>query len=112
MSATHAVVGSVAGMTIGAVGLDCVDWSMTGMGALISSWVISPLLAGIIAVLVFILTKKSILDNPHPRDKILNRIPMFITLITMVMAFLVCIKSEAIKVCPKSILLTANIHAI
>mmetsp|Transcript_1280 Transcript_1280/g.2521 ORF Transcript_1280/g.2521 Transcript_1280/m.2521 type:complete len:563 (-) Transcript_1280:316-2004(-) len=97
VSATHAVVGSVAGMTIGAVGVECVDWTMSGMGALISSWVISPVLAGIIAVAVYAATKKLILDTPDPRAHIIPTIPWFMTFITLVMTFLVCIKSDAIK---------------
>lgn len=97
VSATHAVVGSVAGMTIGAVGVECVDWTMSGMGALISSWVISPVLAGIVAVAVYAATKRLILDTPDPRARIIPTIPWFMTFITMVMTFLVCVKSDAIK---------------
>ena len=86
-------------MTIGAVGLDCVDWTFSGMGSLMASWVISPLLAGFIAVVVYALTKRTILDTPNPRERIVPRIPLFVTFIMMVMTFLACVKSEDLKVC-------------
>ena len=85
-------------MTMGAVGSTCVDWTFTGMGSLMASWVISPLLAGVIAVIVMYFTDKNILRGRHPRQKILRSIPFFITLITIVMTFLVCVKSEDLKV--------------
>jgi PiT family inorganic phosphate transporter len=47
VSTTHAVVGGVMGAGIAAVGFDLVNWGT--MGAIAASWVISPLLGGIIA---------------------------------------------------------------
>lgn len=85
-------------MTMGTVGASCVDWSFSGMGALMASWVISPLLAGIISVVVFYVTKRYIVDSAHPRERIVPKIPYFVTFIAMIMTFLVCIKSEDLKV--------------
>jgi sodium-dependent phosphate transporter len=102
VSATHAVVGSVAGMTIGAVGATCVDWSFTGMGSLMASWVISPLLAGLVSSVVYVITKRCILQTPSPRDKLIPQIPFFVTFISAIMTFLICIKSEGLKVCGRS----------
>lgn len=36
VSATHAIVGAVVGMTITGVGFGCLDWSFTGNAALFS----------------------------------------------------------------------------
>ena len=85
-------------MTVGAVGFDCVDWSFSGMGSLMASWVISPVLAGIIAVVVFAVTKRNILDAAHPGDRIVPKIPFFVTFIAMIMTFLIVVKSEDSKV--------------
>ena len=98
VSATHAVVGSVAGMTVGAVGFDCVDWSFSGMGSLMASWVISPVLAGIMAMALFVATKLFILNTLNPRVRILLTIPFFVTFIAMIMTFLIVVKSEDSKV--------------
>jgi len=47
VSTTHAVVGGVAGAGVAAAGLGAVQWDT--MGAIAASWVISPILGGIIA---------------------------------------------------------------
>ncbi len=57
VSTTHSIVGGVMGAGIAAAGFGIVDWGT--MGKIASSWVISPLLGGIIAAafLYFIKTK-------------------------------------------------------
>lgn len=47
VSTTHSIVGGVVGAGIVAAGFGAVDWA--GLGAIAASWVISPLLGGIIA---------------------------------------------------------------
>ncbi len=47
VSTTHAVVGGVLGAGVAAVGFSLVNWEM--MGAIAASWVISPLMGGVIA---------------------------------------------------------------
>ena len=47
VSTTHSVVGGVLGAGVAAAGFDAVSWST--MGAIAASWVISPLLGGLIA---------------------------------------------------------------
>jgi PiT family inorganic phosphate transporter len=60
VSTTHAVVGGVLGAGIAAAGgVGAVDWSV--MGAIIASWVISPLLGGVIAALFLGFAKAMIL---------------------------------------------------
>jgi PiT family inorganic phosphate transporter len=47
VSTTHSIVGGVVGAGIVAAGFGAVDW--TGMGAIAASWVISPVMGGVIA---------------------------------------------------------------
>ncbi len=47
VSTTHAVVGGVVGAGIAAAGFGVVNWPV--MGAIVASWVASPLLGGVIA---------------------------------------------------------------
>ncbi|MCE8508161.1 inorganic phosphate transporter [Ruegeria pomeroyi] len=65
VSTTHSVVGGVMGAGIAAAGLSAVDWST--MSAIIASWVISPVLGGVIAALFLALIKHRIQYQP---DKI------------------------------------------
>ncbi len=65
VSTTHAVVGGVMGGGIAAVGFALVNWKT--MGAIAASWVISPLLGGVIAALFLFFIKANII---YREDKI------------------------------------------
>lgn len=65
VSTTHAVVGGVMGAGIAAAGFGVVDWPI--MGAIAASWVISPLLGGVIAALFLAFIKFNII---YRADKI------------------------------------------
>ena len=58
VSTTHSIVGGVLGAGIAAGGWDIANWSK--MGAIASSWVISPMLGGLIAAGFLILIKRTI----------------------------------------------------
>jgi PiT family inorganic phosphate transporter len=59
VSTTHAIVGGVMGAGIAAVGFGVVNWPT--MGAIAASWVISPILGGVIAAGILYFIKKAIL---------------------------------------------------
>ncbi|MBK0326507.1 inorganic phosphate transporter [Rhodobacteraceae bacterium F11138] len=65
VSTTHAVVGGVMGAGIAAAGFGAVDWHM--MGLIAASWVVSPVLGGVIAALFLALIKSRIM---YQDDKI------------------------------------------
>lgn len=65
VSTTHAVVGGVMGAGITAAGVDAVNWPT--MGAIAASWVVSPLLGGIVAALFLAFIKTFII---YQDDKI------------------------------------------
>ncbi len=65
VSTTHAVVGGVMGAGIAAVGFQLVNWGT--MGAIAASWVISPLLGGVIAAGFLAFIKVNVIYQP---DKI------------------------------------------
>jgi PiT family inorganic phosphate transporter len=59
VSTTHSVVGGVMGAGIAAAGFAAVSWST--MGAIAASWVISPVLGGVVAALFLWLIKSRII---------------------------------------------------
>ncbi len=65
VSTTHAIVGAVMGAGVSAAGLGVVDWQV--MTAIAASWVISPLMGGVIAALFLAFIKSQIIYQP---DKI------------------------------------------
>ncbi|HHO42752.1 MAG TPA: inorganic phosphate transporter [Epsilonproteobacteria bacterium] len=65
VSTTHAIVGGVMGAGIAAGGFGIVSWGT--MGAIAASWVISPVLGGVIAAILLYIIKSKIL---YKNDKI------------------------------------------
>ena len=65
VSTTHSVVGGVMGAGIAAAGFAAVNWSK--MGQIAASWVISPLLGGLIAALFLWFIKSQVSDK---KDKL------------------------------------------
>ena len=65
VSTTHAVVGGVMGGGIAAVGFGLVNWAT--MGKIAASWVISPVLGGVIAALFLFFIKTNVI---YREDKI------------------------------------------
>lgn len=61
-STTHSIVGGVVGAGIAAKGGDAITWGWDGIGQIIASWFIAPLLAGIIASIVFLISKFAVLE--------------------------------------------------
>lgn len=86
-------VGAVVGMTVTGVGFDCLDWSITGLGGIVMSWFLSPILAGILGASTYLLTKKFIMDTSDPREKALLALPVFYAVSTAIMVYVVFAKS-------------------
>lgn len=80
VSTTHSIVGGVMGAGIAAAGFGIVNWAT--MGKIAASWVISPVLGGVIAALFLYSIKKSIVFK---QDKIASAkkwVPVFVALMS------------------------------
>ena len=78
VSTTHAVVGGVLGAGVAAVGFKLVNW-MT-MGSIAASWVISPLLGGLIAALFLAFIKVNLIYQPDKIASARRWIPLLIAI--------------------------------
>ncbi|GKT12443.1 MAG: inorganic phosphate transporter, PiT family [Thiomicrorhabdus sp.] len=81
VSTTHSIVGGVLGAGIAAAGWDIANWNQ--MGAIAASWVISPLLGGIIAASFLFWIKRSItykVDILHAAQRM---IPILIAIMAL-----------------------------
>lgn len=69
VSTTHSIVGAIVGFAAVGLGVDAVKWSK--IGTIVISWVVSPLLAGVIAFALFRSVQHLILgaDNPFASAK-------------------------------------------
>ncbi len=80
VSTTHSIVGGVAGAGIAAAGFGIVNWSK--MGAIAASWVISPLLGGVIAAAFLYALKKNIIYKDNKIEAAKKVVPVMIALMS------------------------------
>ena len=64
VSTTHSIVGAVVGFGVAGGGMSAVDWGT--IGNIAASWVVSPLMGGLLGYAVFILIQRSILNSDEP----------------------------------------------
>jgi PiT family inorganic phosphate transporter len=83
VSTTHSIVGGVLGAGIAAGGFGIANWSK--MGAIAASWVISPVLGGLIAALFLYFIKKTVVTKQNMLISAKRIVPILIML--MVWAF-------------------------
>ncbi len=75
VSTTHSIVGALIGFGIIAGGFKAVKWGV--VIAIVLSWIISPILAGLLAYLIFIFIRRKLLRNPRPFITALRWSPVF-----------------------------------
>jgi len=80
VSTTHSIVGGVMGAGIAAAGFSIVSWGT--MGKIVASWVISPLLGGIIAAGFLFAIKKSILFKEDKVEAAKKWVPIFVAIMS------------------------------
>ena len=89
VSTTHSIIGAIVGFSAVGVGVEAVNWgSVLGI---IGSWVITPMIAGLIAYFVFLSAQKLIFDSDNPLDMAKRYVPFYMAL-TGFMISLVTIK--------------------
>jgi PiT family inorganic phosphate transporter len=75
VSTTHAIVGAIVGFGAVAIGPDAVRWGKVGQ--IVASWLTSPLLSGVLAYLIFQLTRSMVLDRDDPLSQVRRIGPFF-----------------------------------
>ena len=85
VSTTHTIVGGILGFSLVAVGADAIEWHT--VGSIASSWIISPLLAGVIAYVMMQSIRFLILnsDTPARNLKLYSPFYIFLACFTVVM---------------------------
>lgn len=91
VSITNAIVGALVGVGAIMLGVHAIHWQTVGYIAI--SWISSPTIAGVIAYLLFISIRRSILgaDNPFVAAK--KYIPIYLFLVALVLAMITTMKA-------------------
>lgn len=90
VSTTHSIVGAVIGFGVLAVGFGAVSWGK--VGAIASSWVISPLAGGFIGGGIYYLIEKKIITTDSPYRSAQAYAPWLLSVVFVVIALSVIFK--------------------
>lgn len=78
VSTTHSIVGAIVGFSAVGVGVDSVTWSK--VVGIVGSWIITPLISGIIAYFIFMSSQKLIFNTKNPIDNAKRYVPLYMFL--------------------------------
>lgn len=104
VSTTHSIVGGVMGAGIAAAGFDIVNWGT--MAKIVSSWVISPLIGGIIAAGFLLAIKKTIVFREDKISASYIWVPYYVAF--MAWAFVTYLVLKGLKTIWPNILSSIN----
>jgi len=90
VSTTHTIVGSLIGFGVVGLGPHAVEWGK--VSSIVASWLISPLLGGLIAFLLAQSVRKFILDTDDPFASAKRRGPIYIFFMGMLIALVTLFK--------------------
>jgi len=89
VSTTHSIVGAIVGFAAAGVGVDAVV--VGKVVGIIGSWIVTPLLSGFLAFIIFNSAQKLIFDHDHPLKQARRWVPLYMFLAGFVLS-LVTIK--------------------
>lgn len=86
VSTTHSIVGAVVGFAAVGVGVDAVNWETVATTA--TSWVFSPVIAGVVAFLIFMSIQKLVMNTKTPLQNAIKYGPFYLFMVGFVLSLL------------------------
>ncbi|KAI8640691.1 phosphate transporter [Parasitella parasitica] len=97
VSTTHSIVGAIIGTGIAAFGVDSIDWGFSGdfsgVAQIITSWFLSPVAAGIVAAIIYMITKYAILRQTESFKWGIRLVPIYFFFTAGIEAFYIIYKA-------------------
>jgi len=90
VSTTHTIIGAVVGFAAIGIGVSAVQWDQ--VGRIVMSWVVSPVLAGVIAWLLFTSVRRLVLERADPLLAARRYVPAYIFLVGFFMTLVTVFK--------------------
>lgn len=121
VSTTHSIIGSLVGVGLAFRGSKAVVWLSPGSGlarlkgvvGVVLSWVISPVLSGILGVIVFLLVRHTVLRSKNPVRNGFLFLPFFYALTVAIVIFFIIYKgSPKLKLADRFSIGTAILIAV
>ncbi|KAI9141085.1 phosphate transporter [Paraphysoderma sedebokerense] len=95
VSTTHSIVGAIAGTVLVAFGGDALKWGYSdkGVAFIVTSWIISPVVSGLVAASIFLSTKYLILLSGNSYERAKKAIPVYFFITFAINIFYIVFKS-------------------
>jgi PiT family inorganic phosphate transporter len=90
VSTTHSIVVAIVGFAMVGIGMEAVHWNKVGF--IVASWVVSPVLAGLISFMLFRSVLKLILNTENPYDNAKKYVPYYMFLVGFIIALVTLVK--------------------
>lgn len=90
VSTTHSIVGAIIGFGMVGIGVAAVQWAK--VGSIVASWVVSPVIAGVLAFVLFRSVQRLIFDAGDPFRNAKRYVPMYIFLVGFIIALVTLLK--------------------
>lgn len=113
VSTTHSIIGAIIGFACITVGSHSVQWSQ--LLGIVSSWFITPIIAGLIAFAIFFSTQKLIFDTSKPLKNAQKYGPFYMGLTTFILCIVTMtkgLKHVGLNLTTSETLLISSIIAI
>ncbi len=97
VSTTHSIIGAVVGFSVVAQGPESVNWSsdipnfpyLSGLSAISLSWVFSPILSGLLSMILFLFTRHAVLRRKNSYELSLWLFPLYTFLTFFVIVYFI-----------------------
>lgn len=90
VSTTHSIVGAIVGFAVVGLGIESVGWPKVGQ--IVASWVVSPLLAGSIAFMLFRSIQIMVFEADDPFAAAKRHVPMYVFLVGFIVSMVTLVK--------------------
>ena len=90
VSTTHSIIGGVLGFGVIAGGVDIVNWSK--VGNVVLSWIVSPVMGGLFAYLVFQYINKTIFSKRRPLAHAKELLPFIVAIVLFILSIAIFYK--------------------
>jgi len=90
VSTTHSIVGAIVGFASVGISVDAVNWGK--VVNIVSSWVVSPVLAGTLSFFIYMSVRKFVFDTEDPFRSAKRAIPVYIFMVGFVICMVTMVK--------------------
>lgn len=93
VSTTHSIIGAIVGFAAVGIGIEAVQWGKVGQ--IVLSWVVSPLVSGVIAFFIFRTVQVLILDRTDPIERARRYVPVYMLVASFMVVMMTLTKGLA-----------------